>query len=443
MILTFLLASCGWWSQPAPPTDDPRPDIVIITLDTTRADRLGMYGYPRPTSPNLDALATESIIFDRHIVPMATTLPTHLSLMTGVYPSEHGVLANVEHGGSRFLPGDGLVPLARGLKNEGYATAGFVAAAPLRQGTGIEAGFLHYTEPERVMRDASEVTRDALRWLESAPSKPILLWAHYYDPHNPWRPPEPHRSDLAFDPTLDAWLTERSFHRVASRPNGEQVRMRPANALYDAEIRYMDTWIGTLLDALRARPRWDNTLILVVGDHGEGLNQHGEPAHGRVWHEQLHAPWFMRVPGEAPRRVAHTVSTVDVLPTLAARLKWSPEWLAQVSGVDALAEGAKDRPVPSLTSDRQQKFGRVPETSLTDGAGKCVVPEEGEAVRFDHREDPYELKPIADEAAAACRGKVEVIAAAWAKRAAGFGAGKAVEVTEEEYEALRELGYVE
>ena len=145
------------------------PNIVLITLDTTRADHLGAYGYFRDTSPRIDAFAEESIVFEHAIAPMATTLPTHVSILTATYPLEHGVLANVMHGGRRFVPAAGLRSFATVCREQGYRTAAFVSAAPLKRDSGIQAGFEEFFEPEKGEASvrAGVTNKELFRWLHA------------------------------------------------------------------------------------------------------------------------------------------------------------------------------------------------------------------------------------------------------------------------------------
>lgn len=435
----------------APPVSDPAdaalPDVVVLTLDTTRADHLPTYGYFRDTAPTLDALAKESVVFDRFVVPMATTLPTHTSLLTGTYPTEHGIQANVQHGGEAFVPGQGLKSLAQWLDGQGYQTGGFVSAAPLARRSGIAAGFQVYTQPAREQRRGAQTADDALAWLDSTASDvPLLMWVHFYDPHNPFNPPKAYRGLFEADAELDAWIAERQLTPTTTRPNGETLEVRSSIDLYDAEIRYMDDQVARLLEGLQARGRTDNTLFIVAGDHGEGLNQHGEPGHGLVWHEQLHAPLFVKAPGLAPGRVSHTVSAVDVLPTALGRVELPGEEtvLAQSSGVDALADDFTPRPVLSQTSARQKRFGVDLTYTLTDDAWKCRWTDGEPAVLWHMADDPFELSPVDDPARAeACEQAIREMLDTHAARAEALGSGQTRKVSDEELEQLRALGYVD
>ena len=283
-------------------------------------------------------------------------------------------------------------------RDAGFDTAAFVSAAPLKRGSGIEQGFDTFDEPsgEATARAGNLTVDTALRWLSDA-KPPFLLWVHTFDAHWPFLVPEGFRPALGESAAVERWLRER---RVAPSSVREGVGREDArNTLdrYDTALRFQDEQLGRLLTALAARPDWERTAVVIVADHGEGLSQHGHAAHGGVWHEQIHVPLLLRIPGEAPRRVAGLVTVVDVLPTLIPRLGVPAfsDFLAQGSGRDVLADGASARAVVS------QDTGRVRDRpgyrfSLTTSRWKYVRALDGETVReeqlYDRRADPFELE---------------------------------------------------
>ena len=390
--LALSLCACGRGAR--------EPNLVFVTLDTTRADHLGLYGYFRDTSPALDAFGRQAIVFERSIVPMATTLPTHTSLFTSTQPLEHGVLANSTQGGSRFVPSAGLRTLAEFAGAAGWRTAAFVSSAVLKRGSGIEAGFESFDEPEGEQRNAEATTRAALAWLEATPRGPFLLWVHYFDAHWPYAPPPAYATMFSSDRDLEDAIAARGIPRTVLRPlakRSEQTRV--SINLYDGELRFQDDQLARLLAALEARPDWGNTVVVIAGDHGEGLGQHGEAAHGGTWDEQLHAPLLMRIPGEAPRRVATLVTAVDVIPTLLGRLPASPlgALLPQASGRDVLAPGARSLPVLSQDTGRERDASEQRWALTTDRWKLFRVDQKDGGVRrqlFDRSADPYELSDV-------------------------------------------------
>ncbi len=374
------------------------PNVVVITLDTTRADHLGLYGYFRDTSPVLDELAREALVFDRAIAPMATTLPTHVSLFTATSPLEHGVLANTTQGGERFVPSPGLRSFAEVARDAGYATAAFVSATPLKRGSGVESGFDVFDQPDGKHRRGDATADRALAWLDEA-RRPFLLWVHLYDAHWPYAPPPPFDARYRTDEGLERWLATRKIPDRSYRPLVQQwEEARPATNAYDGELRFQDAQLGRLLRALDARPDGERTALLVMGDHGEGLSQHGHPAHGGTWHEQLRVPLLIRAPGVAPGRVSALVSVLDALPTLIGLLG-VPELeglLAQATGLDALAEDFVERPVLSQDTGRSNRTDPF-RYSLTGPRYKYFRTEDapdGEEL-YDLHEDPFELSDVA------------------------------------------------
>ena len=372
---------------------------MLVTLDTTRADHLGLYGYFRDTSPHLDAFAREALVFENHVVPMATTLPTHLSIFTGVYPTEHGVLANAKQGGQRSVLPETLLPFAQVAHDAGYETAAFVGATPLKAGTGIERGFETFDEPESSQRPASETTDRALEWLAATPpSAPFFLWVHYFDPHNPYEPPPPYDELFHTDDELEARLRERRAAHEVSFRRGRTWETRAAINGYDGEIRYMDAQLGRLFAALESRTGWPHTVVVVAGDHGESLGQHGWLGHGLVWGEQLQAPLLIRVPGEPARRIDRVVSSVDILPTVLSRVKVPGRraWLAQASGRNAVDPGAPPGAATSHTSLRHDSQGYESQRTLTTDRWKYMRSTDGREALYDRRADPGELERVED-----------------------------------------------
>lgn len=271
-------------------------NVLLITLDTTRADRIGAYGYSAAETPNLDRLAGEGVLFEHCITPSAFTLPSHSSIMTGLYPPHHGVRLN----GTTALS-DTNTTLAEQLSSRGYRTGAFAGAFVLDGRWGLAQGFEHYDDDfklgqdqqldlARVQRPANLVTDAALKWLQQDQSRPFFAWLHFYDAHTPYEPPEPYRA------------------RFGSRG---------LSGAYDGEIAFTDSQIGRLLDWIESQKLRENTIIVVVADHGEGLGSHGEGEHGfYVYDYAVRVPLIMRFPGTAGRRVIPQVRTVDILPTV-------------------------------------------------------------------------------------------------------------------------------
>ncbi len=272
-------------------------NILLVTLDTTRADRLGCYGYPTADTPVLDRIAHDGVLFERCITPTAFTLPSHASIMTGKYPASHGVRINGD-----LALADAQTTLAERLAANGYRTGAFIGAFVLDGRWGLKQGFEHYDDNfelkpgeqldlAAVQRPANKVVDAALQWLKEGDGRPFFAWVHLYDPHTPYEPPEPWRSVL----------NDSLSH------------------LYDGEIAFADSQIGRLIDWLAAQGLDKKTIVIAVGDHGEGLGSHGEAEHGYfVYDYAVHVPFIVKLPleGEKGVRVPAQVRTIDIVPTV-------------------------------------------------------------------------------------------------------------------------------
>jgi arylsulfatase A-like enzyme len=433
-----------------------RPNIVLITIDTLRADHLGCYGYFRDTSPTMDALAKESVVFEQAYAAMATTLPSHTSMLTARYPLEHGILANIQHGGKPFGWREGMVSFAQLAKDAGYSTGAFVSAAALKSATGISAGFDAWTEPEDSQRRAGETLADALPWLAKQGDQPFFLWVHFYDPHWPHRAPAPY--DTMFhsdepDPKLEQWIVERGIGESALRVNAKKTtETRKALDNYCGEIRYTDAQVQVLLDALKSSGALDRSVLILTSDHGEGLNQHDWTSHGLVWEEQLRVPLMMRFPaaaGVAPRRVDALVSLVDILPTVLARVApfESKLWTSfhqGATGVDVLAPGFVERPVFGQRVERELATDPGEMVALTTREWKYIhEPDVGDKL-FDRRNDPHELVNLLEqkrETAERMHKLTMILRTHQEQRGAELGDAADTDVDPELLAELQKLGY--
>ena len=298
-------------------------NVLLITLDTTRADRIGAYDYPGAETPHLDSLAEEGVLFEDTITPTAFTLPSHSSILTGLYPAYHGVRLN---GGSALA--DVHTTLAERLADNGYRCGAFVGAFVLDGRWGLEQGFEHYDDDfelrgdqrldlSGVQRPANEVVDAALGWLSMDDQRPFFSWVHFYDPHTPYEPPEPYRSRFGAARARDLNVGENASAGTQARRLREWINEQ--NALYDGEIAFADSQIGRLLAWLDDQALADDTVVVVVGDHGEALGSHGEIEHGYyVYDYAVRVPFVIRLPdGDfSGVRVHQQVRTIDLLPTV-------------------------------------------------------------------------------------------------------------------------------
>jgi len=268
--------------------------VVLISIDTCRADRLGCYGYDKNTTPNIDSFAEDSVLFKSVVAPIPFTFPSHLSMMTGTIPPYHGVHDNE----GRPIP-DSHLTLAEILKEQGYKTAAIIASYVLNAKFGLNQGFDSYTEfkddsyaPTVFVngRRASETGRLTTEWLEENRHNKFFLFVHYYDAHFPYDPPEPFDAEFK-DP-------------------------------YDGEVASVDESVGRIMEKLKELGLYDNTLIIITSDHGEMLGEHEEEGHGYyIYESAIKVPLIIKIPGSRKHRIVDdTVGLIDIFPTVCSKL---------------------------------------------------------------------------------------------------------------------------
>jgi len=441
LFLAVTALACG--RDDAPKTRG-LPDVILITLDTTRADHLGLYGYPRATSPALDAFAKQAIVFERAWSTAPWTLPSHASMITGKYPTSHGAHYAREAGDASisevlpFVPRNNFranrLPeshhtLAEILAEADYATAAFAGGHWLAPEFGLLQGYQLQNAhvPKLAGRPAAELNEAAIDWIRSVPDdQPLHLLINYFDPHDPYTPPLADRlpiESLAFDPATKI---------------GKKVDA------YDAEIRYMDRHVGLLLDALREEQRYDDALIVIVADHGELFGEHGLTNHGPWLHEELvRVPLLVRLPQgrESGTRNPDSVSIVDLLPIVAREVGFELP-----SGVEGGLPGSRKMLVAESRSSgfHVQKFGSEVDRDLRaaiEWPWKLVVASDGEVRLYRLDRDPKESQPLElDSHADEMRTELEQIAAEFRPPSLATAPQNVSPETEEN---LRALGYIE
>jgi arylsulfatase A-like enzyme/cytochrome c-type biogenesis protein CcmH/NrfG len=370
-VLLVALAGTAIWV--VRPNARPATNLLLITLDTTRADRLGCYGYERALTPALDRLAEEGLLFEWAYAPAPLTLPSHASLFTGLYPPEHGLRTN-----GRGRLGGSVPSLPAELKSRGYECGAFVASFVLDARFGLDRGFDVYDDdltsadatPDALQRqrNGESVVNAALEWLRQPRRQPFFGWVHLYDPHFPYE---------AHDELFDG-----------------QFRDSP----YDGEIAYVDRQVQRLIDHLESTGERDRTLVVVVGDHGEGLGEHVERTHGyTLYNATQHVPLILSLPDRIPRgqRVETAVALVDVYPTLREVLGLPPAESISGQSLSAAFSGQRlvDRLCYAATDDPFLQNGWSPLRSLTAGRWKYVrstIPE-----LYDLVADPGERTNLA------------------------------------------------
>ena len=310
----------------------PAPNLILITVDTLRADHLGVYGYRRATSPNVDALAKESLLYRRAFSQAPETNPSLSSLMTSHYPHETKVLRNYH----QLQPG--VSTLAEILQANGWRTGAVVGNYSLRRGSGFEQGFEDYDDRledlatptwEGVERVASKTTAAALHWLRHHREDRFFLWVHYMDPHAPYTPPSPFNRRFANEQPDQVKHLPILSGLAGGAGNGgipfyaqldAQTDAHYYVSQYDGEIAFFDHGLGELIREVRTLGLLERTLVILTADHGEGMGEHdyyfNHPEF--VYSELIHVPLLIRLPGRSPasREVSEPVALVDVLPTI-------------------------------------------------------------------------------------------------------------------------------
>jgi len=342
-------------------------NLLLITLDTTRADRLGCYGDRLARTPALDALAAEGILFENCYSPVPVTLPAHCSLFTGRWPIAHGVRNN----GSYKL-GEGETTLAEKLKAAGYDTAAVIASYVLKSKFGLAQGFDWYDDrlgfEEKAGNIDAQIPADQVyakfaKWLERKSEKPFFMWAHFYDAHKPYAPP-------------DAYL------------------QAAAGDAYRGEVAYVDHYIGRMVADLKERNLFEHTMIVIAGDHGEGFGEHGEKGHGIFcYDETLKVPLIFCTAGSLikPARIQQPTSLVDVMPSVLEMLGISAAENSQGASLAAAMAGAAEKTPRPLYLESM--YGRemnnwAPLTGLINGPFKYISLPQAEL--YDLRTDAGE-----------------------------------------------------
>ena len=363
------------------PLSPKRPNVILITLDTTRADRMGFLGSERGLTPNLDQLASQSVVFTRAYAQVPLTTPSHAALLTGTYPQFN----HVEDLGAALPPDVPYLPDL--LRKRGYRTAAFVGAYildPNGAAPGFDRGFDYYGAGFRarkpgedryktVERRAEDVADRALGWISKHPQGPFFVWLHFYDAHDPYDPPPPFKAKYAEAP-------------------------------YDGEIAYTDSVVGSFIEVLRRHGLYQNTVIAIAADHGEAFGEHGEERHGMfLYDETIHVPLLLKLPSSqfAGERVDARVAIADVAPSLLEAVGATIPKEMQAKSLFPLMDATKsagqgksaERQVYSETNYPEHAFGWSELRSWR--AGKYLYVEAPKRELYDQASDPGALQNLA------------------------------------------------
>jgi choline-sulfatase len=427
-----LALSAGGANPPkaaSPASPNPRvPNIILITLDTTRADRMGFLGSKRGLTPNLDAFAKQSVVFMRAYAQVPLTSPSHAVLLTGTYPQFNHLddLAEPLRAELPYLPDL--------LHQHGYHTAAFVGSIVLDPESGAAPGFdrgfdfydanFHNSKEgedryQSLERRAEDVANHAMGWLSHHQQTPFFIWLHFYDPHEPYDPPEPFKSHFASEP-------------------------------YDGEIAYTDSVVGSVLDVLQRHGLYQNTVIAVAADHGEAFGEHGEKYHGVfLYDETIHIPLLLKLPGErfAGKRIEARVALADVAPSLlqAAHISIpaAMQGLSFFPLMDATKPGSKEikppeRAIYSETDYAHRAFGWSALHSWR--VQKYLYVQAPKKELYDQSADPGDVKNLAPTAKAVAD-TLDGQLSTFIKKTSGAPVGQ-TKLDPARLEGLRALGYL-
>ena len=419
-----------------------RPDIVLITLDAARPDHSSCYGYDRPTTPNIDRLSEESMVFTNVFALVPNTMRSVPTMITGLSFLNHQVTED-----DSTLP-DEATTLAEYLREAGYAAVCFSANPNNSRATGDDQGYDEFFElwtevPRTVSRKPDYLTQKALEWLAGFDdSKPLHLQLHFVPPHAPYEPaPE---FDLFTDPAYDGWCdgTPRTLRQIDKAIRvADEADLAQITALYDGNLRAADHSVAQVLDALRGRDRWKDTVVLVTSDHGEAFVEHRRMLHNNaVFDEMLRVPFILRLPGgRHPDGVDldRFATLADLTPTLLAATSVQPT--ATLDGTDLLRPEAAPDSAIILTRTAHH----YPLRALRTPRWKLVLTTSGQAQLYDLASDPREHKNVGFENLPTLVGLGQLLTQRLAAQPSLAGTRSTTEAPLADQEMLKALGYVE
>ncbi len=392
-------------------SESKQTNVLIISMDTMRADHLGCYGYPRNTSPSLDSFAEEAIRFEKVVVPMSHTLPSHISLFSALDPKSHGVSMNGMKLDSHILT------LTEILKNYGLATAAFVGSVILENDTGLSRGFEIYDDElnGQSSRLAEEVRMSAEKWLSQEKDSDFFLFVHMWDTHAPYSPPDP------FATMFNSAIPKMNALYDSTRGNHRHLKARYTDFsnqylstfvqkeinLYDGEVRYVDQEIGKLFNYMKSIGCWDETLVIVTGDHGESLGERGCWGHELFFEEQILVPLLIKLPES--RDVVHTIKEsirlIDIMPTILDILSIRhPERIEGASLIKIIDSNKvnvsrttyierRDYPASMRLKDIET-YGIGKEYAIRNEQWKLIFKDLEEDELYNLNKDPYEMNNL-------------------------------------------------
>jgi len=425
------------------PDATPQPSLILISIDTLRADRLGAYGYERDTSPTLDALAERGVRFDSTIAESNWTLPSHMTLFTGLPPTLHGVVSH------EFKLASSVPTLAEVLREHGYRSFAFTGGLYVAPNFGFDRGFetyasamRQYDSEETKPIDFRTALAQAARKIDGLePGEPFFAFVHTYDVHCPYDPPADYAQRFDSRPPDDHVETRER----CGEPHFNEMRLTPGQARflsdrYDAGIRYADDLLGSFLERLDSQGVLDRSFVVVVSDHGEEFLEHGRIGHQTLYIECLRVPWIIAGPGLEARSVAVPTGLADVMPTLLALLDVPAPPTQGVSMLPAIRGGA-DGSTPAV---RFSELGSGPELRSAVLGSFHLIVGANETLLFDWRADPTEQADLLGGSSER-EAELRQALATWVEQLATSplrsSAELQLDLSEEQRESLRALGY--
>jgi len=392
-------------------------NVILVTLDTTRADRIGAYGHSLAKTPNLDALARDGVMFQNAYCQVPLTLPSHVSILTGTYPIYH----HVHNNGFYYLNPD-LTTAAEVFKLNGFKTSAFVASYTVDSSYGVNKGFDvfddRFAEEELLKTFRSERTADKVyeafaEWLDSSHAEKFFSWIHFFDPHTPYAPPSPFKEEFV------------------NRP-------------YDGEIAFMDFYVGRVIEKLKAKNIFDKTLICLAGDHGEAIGDHGEADHGLFLYEStMKVPLILHAQGYLPegRVVDSAVRLIDIMPSLLDAVKISIPDEVQGESLLPYIAGKRKGDLPSYieTVYPRENYGWSELVGLIDRGWKYIQAPKLELYNLNN--DPSEVANLINSESQRVRDMKTHMEKLIAENSSDIDARRK-NVSQEEMARLRSLGYI-
>ncbi len=428
------LVSCARDSEPVASAESPPRHVLLVVVDTLRADHLGCYGYSRNTSPRIDGLATQGVRFERCVSQAPWTTPSIGALVTSRYPRALGIETEESRLGEEWFL------LSEALQRHGFATGAVVSHSFCSSEWNFHQGFDEFDESNVLGHDAvtsESVSNLAIEFVDRHRDDRFFLWLHYFDPHFSYieHPQFPFHGKGDYDGPVQSGMKFRRLREMAADLDSED--LAEVRRLYDSEIAYTDYHLGRVFDRLKDHGLWEDTMIVFVGDHGEEFLEHGDLGHARTLYEELlHVPLIVRIPGRMAGVMSFPVAVLDVYPTVLNALQLPLPSMEALQGRDLFGEtDFRQRPVISETQRRRNL------RSVVQGDFKLVRQVgSGQVTLFQLPQDPDEQEDVSDEFPAIRDHLLELLEEF---ESIEYRPASMIQIPEEDRERLEALGYLE